>query len=127
MRTLKYAHSFEVVSNLPEHLQSLQKLAMNFRWTWDLEAQAVFREVDPALWEAVEHNPLRLLRRLSPERQNRLAGDKLFLSMLKAAEENLDQYLAAQTWFDAAYPGERERTMVAYFCAEFGLSECLPI
>ena len=39
MRQLKYAHSFEVVSNLPEHLRSLQKLAMNYRWTWDLGAR----------------------------------------------------------------------------------------
>ena len=75
MRQLKYAHSFEVVSNLPEHLKSLQKLAMNYRWTWDLGAQSVFRDVDSALWDEVEHNPLMLLRRLGPERQQRLASD----------------------------------------------------
>lgn len=127
MRTLKYAHSFEVVSELPEHLQSLQKLAMNFRWTWDHKTQEVFQEVDPQLWEQVEHNPLLLLRRLSPERQQRLAKDKLFLSKLKVAEEDLDRYMTATTWFDEKHPGERERAKIAYFCAEFGLNECLPI
>lgn len=127
MRQLKYAHSFEVVSNLPEHLRSLQKLAMNYRWTWDLGAQSVFRDVDSALWDEVEHNPLMLLRRLGPERQQRLASDKLFLSKLQTAVDDLDRYMAALTWFDGAYPGERERTTIAYFCAEFGLNECLPI
>ncbi len=127
MRTLKYAHSFEVVSELPEHLNSLHKLAMNFRWTWDLRAQEVFAEVDPQLWEQVEHNPLQLLRRLSPERQKRLASDKLFLGKLKMAEDDLDRYMSASTWFDENHGDEKARTKIAYFCAEFGLNECLPI
>lgn len=127
MRTLKYAHSFEVVSELPEHLNSLLKLAMNYRWTWDLRAQEVFQEVDPQLWEQVEHNPLLLLRRLSADRQQRLASDSVFLGKLKSAVDDLDRYMAAPTWFDEKHPGERERTSIAYFCAEFGLNECLPI
>jgi starch phosphorylase len=127
MRTLKYAQSFEVISDLPEHLESLHKLAMNFRWTWNLEAGQVFQEVDPQLWEQVEHNPLMLLRRLTPERQSRLASDNLFLGKLKLALEDLDRYMAAETWFDKKFAGERERTKIAYFCAEFGLNECLPI
>ena len=127
MRTLKYAHSFEVVSDLPDHLHDLEALAMNFRWTWNLEAQEVFEEVDPTLWEKVEHNPLLLMRRLSPERQKMLTKDNLFLSKLKLAKEDLDAYMGASTWFDAQYPGERDRAKIAYFCAEFGLNECLPI
>lgn len=127
MRTLKYAHSFEVVSELPEHLESLHRLAMNFRWTWNLEAQQVFQEVDPHLWEQVDHNPLLLLRRLSLERQQRLAVDPLFLSKLKLAVDDLDGYMNSSTWFDDKFPGERANHRFAYFCAEFGLNECLPI
>lgn len=127
MKTLKFAHSFEVVTELPEHLGELMKLATNFRWTWHLETQSLFQEVDPQLWEAVEHNPVQLIRRLSPERSARLAKDSLFLGKLKVCSEDLEQYLAAETWFDQKHPGERERACIAYFCAEFGLNESLPI
>lgn len=127
MKTLKFAQSFEVVADLPEHMQSLQRLATNFRWSWDHATQQLFQEVDPQLWEQVEHNPIQLIRRLSADRAARLAKDKLFLSRLKLAEDSLQSYLDASTWYDETYPGERDNTRIAYFCAEFGLNECLPI
>lgn len=127
MKTLKFAHSFEVIAELPLHLQSLQKLATNFRWTWHHETQQLFAEVEPTLWDQVEHNPVQLIRRLSPERTARLAKDPLFLSKLQVCEDDLDRYMAAETWFDRTYPGERGKTSIAYFCAEFGLNESLPI
>lgn len=127
MKTLKYAHSFEVISELPEHLQSLMKLAMNFRWTWHPETQALFQETEPQLWEQVEHNPIQLIRNLSPERTERLAKDPLYLSKLKHCVESLDEYLAATTWFDTKHPGVRNEALFAYFCAEFGLNESFPI
>jgi len=127
MRNLKYAHSFEVVSELPEPLRPLKKLAFNYRWTWHKEAQVLFMEADKQLWEQVEHNPVELIARLSPERQHHLMNDGVFMARLKLCERDLDDYLEAQTWFDEKYPGQRDHTTIAYFCAEFGLSECLPI
>ncbi|MBS1705981.1 MAG: alpha-glucan family phosphorylase [Armatimonadetes bacterium] len=127
MKFLKYAHSFEVVSELPEALQPLRKLAMNFRWTWHHETQQLFSEVDPQLWTAVEHNPLELINRLSAERKEKLAQDEVFLVKLQLCERDLDEYLTGENWFDETYKGEREKTKIAYFCAEFGVSESLPI
>jgi starch phosphorylase len=127
MKHLKYAHSFEVVSELPEPLRPLKKLAYNLRWTWHHETRELFREVDRTLWEDVEHNPVELINRLPPERVLRLVGDQLFLAKLKMCEESLDEYMEAETWFDHKFPGQRDELAVAYFCAEFGLHECLPI
>lgn len=127
MKTLKYAQSFEVVAELPPHLEALHKLAMNFWWTWHHETQALFAETDPQLWEQVEHNPIQLIRRLSPDRAARLATDTVYQSKLKYCAESLDEYLKAETWFDKTHPDARATTQVAYFCAEFGLNECLPI
>lgn len=124
---LKFANAFEVVSELPEPLAGLRKLAMNFRWTWDYETQHLFHEVDPDLWEEVEHNPLALLERCPHDRLEHLAQDPVFLRKLLACTESLERYLNVETWFDREYPGRREHTLVAYFCAEFGLHECLPI
>lgn len=127
MRTLRYAHSFEVVSELPAPLRPLKKLAMNFRWTWHHETQQLFQEVDPQLWEDVGHNPLELIGRLSNERKHRLIDDSIFLAKMRLCEEELDAYMGSDNWFDRKFPAQRGKTCVAYFCAEFGINECLPI
>ncbi len=127
MKHPKYAHSFEVVSELPSPLSALTRIAYNFRWTWHHAARELFREIDRNLWREVDHNPIQFIHRLSRERFERLAKDKVFLGQLKACEQELDAYLSDDTWFDRHYPGRRDDTLVAYFCAEFGVSESLPI
>lgn len=127
MKHPKYAHSFEVVNELPKPLESLTRLAYNFRWTWHHETREMFRELDRHLWHEVSHNPVRFLNMVSQERLQRLSKDASFLAMLKTCVDDLDQYLAQETWFDREYPGRRDNTLIAYFCAEFGVSESLPI
>lgn len=127
MKTLKFAHSFEVVYDLPEELKPLQDLAYNFRWSWHLPTIQLFQETDPDAWELLEHNPVQLVNTLSAERQERLMDDSIYMAKLRACHQDLAEYMAAETWFDRKYPGEREKTTVAYFCAEFGINECLPI
>jgi len=126
MKSLKFAHSFEVVADLPEALQPLQKLAYNLHWTWDTETRNLFRETDRTLWANVGHNPVQLINRLSPERIERLTHDHVYLARLKRCEECLDEYLGAETQFARAHPEHRE-DCYAYFCAEFGITESLPI
>jgi starch phosphorylase len=127
MRHAKYAHSYEVVAVLPEPLRALRKLAFNLRWTWRQETWDLFREMDRALWEEARHNPLELINRIGKEKLARLSEDALFVAKLRACEEELDRYLSAPNWFDERYPGRRDDTCIAYFCAEFGLTESLPI
>ncbi len=127
MRSLKYAHSFEVVKRLPESLEPLRRLAYNFWWTWSHETRSLFRDIGRHHWEAVEHNPVELINRLDEDDLQRLCGDDVFMAKLNLCQRELDQYLAAETWFDRRYPGRREDTLIAYFSAEFGLSEALPI
>ncbi|MBX7132521.1 MAG: alpha-glucan family phosphorylase [Fimbriimonadaceae bacterium] len=127
MRNLKFAHSFEVVSELPEALRPLKDLAFNFLWTWRHETQFLFRDIDKNLWDEVGHNPVELINRLTPERMRRLEKDETFLARLTTCHKDLTDYLAAETWFDEKFPGKREKTTIAYFCAEFGIGEGLPI
>lgn len=106
---------------------ALRELALNLRWTWHPETQELFEEVDRELWDAVEHNPIELINQLDDNRLQQLCGDAVFLATLGALKKDLDQYMAATTWFDRKFPGERDATRIAYFCAEFGIHECLPI
>ncbi|MBI3721036.1 MAG: alpha-glucan family phosphorylase, partial [Fimbriimonas ginsengisoli] len=127
MKHPKFSRSFEVVSELPVPLRPLRVLAMNLRWSWDHDTRDLFRSVDKELWEEVEHNPVELIERLNPERLERLVKDTGFLNRLASCEKALADYMAAPTWFDANYPKRRDSVTIAYFCAEFGLSEALPI
>jgi starch phosphorylase len=98
-------------------------LAYNLRWAWHAPTRAFFRSLDPELWETVAHNPVALLRRID---SHRLEADDV---TRRAAELHgeLQRYLeAGNVWFDDdGYTPDRP--LVAYFSAEFGLTECLRI
>lgn len=127
MKFPRYSQSFEVFKSLPEPLAKLSDVADNFRWTWHHDSRTLFRALDKSLWDAAEHNPVAFLSQVAPERLERAAKDPVFLAQLDACHKDLTEYLNAETWFDKTYPGRRNDTLIAYFCAEFGISEGLPI
>ena len=109
---------------IPDSLQRLEDVAYNLFWTWSPKAQRLFSQLDPELWEATEHNPVRLLE--ESENLEAAAGDEDFLRLYEEVLKELDAYLDGwETWMDYVYP-EVGRP-VAYFSAEFGLHEALPI
>ena len=116
--------SFTVRSRLPEALAALDELATNLRWSWDRRTQDLFRQVDPAGWEASGRDPRGLLGRASLERLEALAHDPEFLRALDQAGEELERYLNEPRWFQQL-AGTAVRSL-AYFSPEFGISEALP-
>ena len=113
---------------LPERLSGLERLALNLRWRWSPRARRFFRnELDPVLWSALRHNPVALLRLIEPGRLAHLAQDPDFLAELDAVVAELDRELASETtWFRTTFP-DLGTAPVAYFCAEFGLHNSIPI
>jgi starch phosphorylase len=124
MRPLR---TFTIQPNLPETLQPLQDIAYNLWWCWQGEALDVFRRLDPQAWERVYHNPVALLGQVEQKRLEQLATDEGFLSHLQRVYRDLREYLDKPGWWPKTYGGSRDDPKVAYFCAEFGLTECLPI
>ncbi|HSM50254.1 MAG TPA: alpha-glucan family phosphorylase [Thermoanaerobaculia bacterium] len=116
--------SFRVVPALPERLRRLEDLAYNLLWSWDEEIRAVFPRIDRELWERSYQNPVLLLGTVPQRRLEELAGDDGFLSLFDRTVARLDAYLGERTWWQRRY---EERPRIAYFSAEFGLTECLPI
>jgi starch phosphorylase len=112
---------FTVVPTIPPALSALEDLAYNLRWTWDHQTAGLFRRLDPARWEATNHNPVLLLRTTDQVRLNEAARDPGYRRELAGAEAELKAYLDADGADQSAKP------KVAYFSAEFGLAECLPI
>ncbi len=109
---------------LPQPVQALSDLAYDLWWTWDREAQHLFRETHPRGWEEFNGNPVAMLLHLPPDRANQLSSDKAYLSRLAIVVERWRRATAtpgsAPAWASAKRP-------VAYFCMEFGLHESLPI
>src|SRR5262245_24022919 len=87
---------------------------------------ALFRRIDLDLWEDSNHNPILLLGSIHPERLKALADDPAFLAHMNSVHEELRHYLDAATWYGRAYGSKRD-VRIAYFSAEFGLHECLPL
>ncbi len=113
---------------LPDRLARLHELAANLWWTWNSPAQALFRAIDPATWEATTHNAVRVLSEAPPSRLADLASDESFLTAYDATLADFDAYLTrgAKTWYQRAHDHELTGP-IAYFSAEFGLHESLPI
>jgi starch phosphorylase len=96
---------------------------MNLRWSWHPASLDLFRDVDRETWEAVAHDPVRLLGEVSPERLAALAEDRAFLERLSAAHADLQDYLTTPRWYQGLKDAPRS---IAYFSPEFGIAEVLP-
>ncbi len=118
---MKLAKSRKMTNNLDR----ARALSRNLWWSCNPAAQRMFASLDPKLWDATHHNPIKTLDMLAPERQELLANDEAFAARLDAAETDLKNYLAAKPWF-AKSSKASGKPLVAYFCAEFAVHECLP-
>ncbi|MBK8135132.1 MAG: alpha-glucan family phosphorylase [Chloroflexi bacterium] len=124
---IKPVATVHVVPDLPKPLHRLQDLAYNLRWAWDQDTIALFRRLDPELWEETYHNPIQLLGRVSQDRLKQVSSDAAYMSNLQKAAADFDAYMASkETWYRAHRPnkGKTDPT-IAYFSMEFGLTECL--
>ena len=123
MRPLR---TFTIEPSLPQELAPLLELAHNLWWCWNGDALDLFRRLDPAGWEECYHNPVAMLGRMDQQRLLDIAADEGFLAHMQRVYKDLQDYLNKSGWYRKTYGGDRT-TAVAYFCAEYGLSECLPI
>src|SRR5437764_12550790 len=114
---------------MPSRISRLYELAYNLWWSWHPEARALYKTLDPDLWEEVGHNPVRLLSEVRPARLEEVASSADYLQSYDNVLSDFDAYMhprANETWFSRTYP-ELIHCTIAYFSAEFGLHESLPI
>jgi starch phosphorylase len=116
-----------VFPTIPERIARLHELAYNLWWTWNPDAVALYASIDPALWDRVKQSAVGLLSQVKPETLERRAADPDFLARYDAVLAVFDAYMHPKdTWYSRTYPDAAHKT-IAYFCAEFGLHESLPI
>lgn len=111
---------------LPERIGRLNELAYNLWWSWHPEAQRLFSEVDPVLWEAVYHSPVRFLNEVRRSSLDAATERAEYVALYDSVMSNFDKYLAAgDTWYGTNHAGSEG--YIAYFSFEIGLHESLPI
>jgi starch phosphorylase len=112
--------------NIPERLRRLPELAMDLWWTWNPQAREVFRRLDYMVWRQTAHNPVLMLRNVSPELLQLAAEDDRFLVLYNSAVDALDNARGARdTWWQQRF--QDASGPIAYFSAEFALHQSLPI
>jgi glycogen phosphorylase len=107
--------------------EKLWSLARNLWWSWDHDSSSLFRELDPLRWRQLNHNPILLLGEMPLAEIEQRAGEFLLHSRIHSAFRNQRLYLEADRTWGAAHAGVLRPHPVAYFSAEFGLHESVPV
>lgn len=111
--------------SLPVSLRALAKLSWNYWWSWSADGPSVFRDLDPEIWEEYEQNPRLLLAKTSEYRMAQMATDPVYINRLRRLSDSFDSYLGQRE--STSWPGVTPEHPVAYFCAEYGVHNSLPL
>ncbi|MBW4933200.1 alpha-glucan family phosphorylase [Marinobacter sp. F4206] len=117
----------EARPRVPEALERLEELANNLFYSWDHGVRNLFARIDLPLWQKVEHNPKLFLRRVAQGRLDEASEDRAFLAEYRRVLSSYDAYLELESGPEVDEILNRETSLVAYFCAEFGFHESFPI
>lgn len=120
-------YSLEVQPTIPDRLQRLTELANDLLYSWDRQVRGLFFRLDPDLWQDCGHNPKVFLRRVAQQRLDEAAQDRIFLEYYHRALSVYDTYQQDHIPPAVQENLDPEKDLVAYFCAEFGFHESLPI
>ncbi|MBI1394401.1 MAG: alpha-glucan family phosphorylase [Betaproteobacteria bacterium] len=116
----------EVNPKLPKRLERLEELSNNLWYSWDRPTRTLFARLHPSLWNAVGHSPKAFLKRVDEERLRAAADDAVYLKSFNRVLSAYDSYHSEPLRRDGS-EWLRQNDLVAYFCAEFGFHESLPI
>ena len=112
---------------LPKRIEKLSEIANNLWWSWNTEFLRLFQRIDGDLWEESNKNPVKFLKHVSQERLEAVTKDIGFLKEYDKVVLNFDGYMNSKnTWFSKKYP-EEKNDLIAYFSAEYGIDETIPI
>jgi starch phosphorylase len=103
------------------------ELARNLWWTWHPDVINLFRDLDPIRWRQLDHNPIVLLKEFTPERLELRASEMVLYSRINHAYRRLKEYMSSKQTWAATHAGVLGAKPVAYFSAEFGIHESMPI
>ncbi|MEF8980339.1 alpha-glucan family phosphorylase [Thiohalorhabdus sp.] len=120
-------YTLEVQPRLPESLERLKDLANDLKYTADPRIRGLFKQLDPDLWDSCVQNPKVFLRRVSQARLEQASRDRVFLEEYYRVLSSMDSYHKEPVREEICEHLAPDRDLIAYFCAEFGFHESLPL
>ena len=112
---------------LPKRINRLSEISNNLWWSWNTDFLKIFKEIDVDLWERVEKNPVKFLKLVSQEKLEQATMNPSILKQYDKIVSDFDGYMNSKnTWFSRKYPNNKN-DLIAYFSAEYGLDETIPI
>ena len=112
---------------LPKRIEKLSEISNNLWWSWNTEFLRLFKMIDRDLWETCEKNPVKFLRQVSQEKLEEITENTKFLKEYDRLSKQFEDYMNSKnTWFSNKYP-ENKNDLIAYFSAEYGLDQTIPI
>ncbi|MBD2537802.1 alpha-glucan family phosphorylase [Coleofasciculus sp. FACHB-SPT36] len=115
-------------AKLPFPLKRLADLAYNYWWSWTSDRTSLFQNINPDEWHRCGHNAVAILESASLVRLTQLAQDPAYIKRVNSLVEQFDKYMGEKNaWASRVAPQISPQQPVAYFCAEFGIHESLPI
>ncbi len=121
-----FFRTVSVNPRMPERVSRITEIAKNYWFSWHPQALELFPYMNKDLWEEVHHNPVQFLIHINQDDLERVSQDSIFQAKCDWVMAEFDRYMTEQKWFEQAYP-QHDGRVIAYFCAEFGLHESLPI
>ena len=118
--------TFQVFPDLPLALAPLLELAKNLWWVWHPDGVELCRRLDRKLWDDVYHNPVKLLGTIAQAKLSAAAQDEGFIAHLSRIHATFKEHMTGKGWYNEAH-SDKQKLLTAYFSAEFGLHESLPI
>ncbi|MCJ7766732.1 MAG: DUF3417 domain-containing protein, partial [Thiovulaceae bacterium] len=110
------------ISQLPEALKGLNEIALNLWWTWNSRGKKIFRDLNPYLWKESGHNPIAMLKKISPEAMEAASKNERFMREYRYVYALFNDYINDKNIYN-----RDELSPIAYFCAEYGLNHTIPI
>jgi len=117
IETIEQLSTNKPTATIPSPLQALERLSWNYWWSWSADGAGVYRDLDAELWDQVEHNPRQLLAQVSEYRLAEMATDPVYVSRIRSLSDQFDEYMR----------GASAESTIAYFCAEYGVHNSLPL
>ena len=112
---------------LPSRINKLSEISNNLWWSWNTDFLKIFKEIDIDLWEKVEKNPVKFLKLVSQEKLEQAVLNPSILKQYDKIVDDFEGYINSKnTWFSKKYPNNKN-DLIAYFSAEYGLDETVPI
>lgn len=111
--------------DIPQKISRINEIPYDLWFSWQPETGELFRILDKQLWEETNHNPVKFLLHLYPARLEKAVTDRAFLALYDRLWEKYDQYFRKETWhMTNTFPNGM---LIAYFSAELGIHESLPV